>query len=249
MAQKLEDWLDGEVAELTKLDVGDLSNTFFFRDPLRPNYIDYKHFYSPADGVILYQKFVQDATDPIVEVKGMNYTVQDVLGDKKYDQPSLVIGIFMSFYDVHINRVPYPGVLQYKKLEPIESTNKPMLAIEKDILNAAINPNNLDYLKHNERMWNKIYSPQLDYTYYLVQIADEDVNVIAPFINGQNSSVSQNERFSLIRWGSQVELVLPLDDRFNFDLILENEMHVNAGLDKLVKINFNNDSFQYDTRS
>ena len=34
-------------------------------------------------------------------------------------------------------------------------------------------PNNLEYLKYNERMWNKIYSPQLDYTYYLVQIADE----------------------------------------------------------------------------
>ena len=124
-----------------------------------------------------------------------------------------------------------------------------MLAIEKDILNAVINPNNLEYLKYNERMWNKIYSPQLDYTYYLVQIADEDVNVIAPFINDQNSPVSQNERFSLIRWGSQVDLVLPLDDRFNFDLVLENEMHVNAGLDKLVKINFNNDPFQYDRRS
>jgi phosphatidylserine decarboxylase len=77
----------------------------------------------------------------------MNYTVQDVLGDKNFNQPSLVIGIFMSFYDVHINRIPYSGILQYKGLDPIESTNKPMLAIEKDILNAAINPNNLEYLK------------------------------------------------------------------------------------------------------
>ena len=39
MAQKLEDWLNGEVAELSKLPVGELSNTFFFRDPLRPTYI------------------------------------------------------------------------------------------------------------------------------------------------------------------------------------------------------------------
>jgi phosphatidylserine decarboxylase len=119
-----------------------------------------------------------------------------------------------------------------------------MLAVEKDILNAAINPNNLEYLKYNERMLNTIYSPQLDYTYYLVQIADEDVNVIAPFINDQNAPVSQNERFSLIRWGSQVDLVLPLDERYDFDLVLPNEMHVNAGLDKLVKINFKNDPFQ-----
>jgi phosphatidylserine decarboxylase len=249
MAQYLEDWLESEVEELSKLEVGELSNTFFFRDPMRPNYIDYQHFYSPADGVILYQKFIQDATEPIVEIKGINYTIQDVLGDKRYNKPSLVIGIFMSFYDVHINRIPYSGILQYKALDPIESTNKPMLAIEKDILNAAINPNNLEYLKYNERMWNKIYSPQLDYTYYLVQIADEDVNVIAPFINDQNAPVSQNERFSLIRWGSQVDLVLPLDERYDFDLVLEDEMHVNAGLDKLVKINFKNDPFQQYPRS
>jgi phosphatidylserine decarboxylase len=143
----------------------------------------------------------------------------------------------MSFYDVHINRIPYGGVLKFEHLEPIESTNKPMLAVEKDILNKVINPNNMDYLKFNERMLNKIYVSSLDYTYYLVQIADEDVNVIAPFKH-QGDLVSQNERFSLIRWGSQVDLVLPLDERFNFETVLDDTMHVNAGLDKLVKINF-----------
>ena len=54
--------------------------------------------------------------------------------------------------------------------------------------------------------------------------------------------MEQNSRFSLIRWGSQVDLVLPLDERFNFELLLENEMHVNAGLDKLIKINFLNNA-------
>ena len=109
---------------------------------------------------------------------------------------------------------------------------------EKDILRKKINPANMEYLKYNERMWNKIYSPSLNYTYYLIQIADEDVNVIAPFTNSQNDIFAQNERFSLIRWGSQVDLVLPLDDRFDFKLCLDDAMHVNAGLDKLVKINF-----------
>jgi hypothetical protein len=46
MAQTLEEWLNGEVKQLQKLPVGDLSNTFFFRDPIRPNFIDYEHFYS-----------------------------------------------------------------------------------------------------------------------------------------------------------------------------------------------------------
>ena len=236
MAEKLEDWLNGEVAELSKLPIGELSNTFFFRDPLRPTYIDNEHFYSPADGTILYQKMVLP-NEQVLEIKGIDYTIQDVMGDKDYNTPSLVIGIFMSFYDVHINRIPYNGILKYSRLEPIESTNKPMLAVEKDILNKVINPNNMDYLKYNERMLNKIYNSFLDYTYYIVQIADEDVNVIAPF-KQQGDLCTQNERFSLIRWGSQVDLVLPLDKRFSFKLLLKETMHVNAGLDKLIKINY-----------
>ena len=235
MAQTLKEWLGGEVKELQKLPVGELSNTFFFRDPLRPNYIDNEHFYSPADGTILYQKVVNPG-EAVVEIKGVNYTLQDVMGDDEFDKPALVIGIFMSFYDVHINRVPYGGILRYELLEPIESTNKPMLAIEKDILNQTINPNNLDYLKYNERMRNEVYIPSLNYKYYMLQIADEDVNVIAPFKH-QGELCMQNERFSLIRWGSQVDLVLPLDDRFDFEVLLDDAMHVNAGLDKLVKIN------------
>jgi phosphatidylserine decarboxylase len=85
-------------------------------------------------------------------------------------------------------------------------------------------------------MWNQIYVPSLNYKYYLIQIADEDVNVIAPFTNSQNDIFAQNERFSLIRWGSQVDLVLPLDDRFDFELCLEDAMHVQAGVDKLVRL-------------
>jgi len=236
MAKTLQEWIKTDVAKAEKMSIGQLSNQFFFRDPIRPNYIDNEHFYSPADGTILYQKFIKDPSEPVVEIKGINYTLQDVMCDKDYNKPSLVVGIFMSFYDVHINRIPYGGYLSYKAIDAIESMNKPMLATEKDIFNGAVNPNNLEYLKYNERMWNKIYSPSLDYTYYLIQIADEDVNVIAPFTTTQNDLFVQNERFSLIRWGSQVDLVLPLDERFDFELCLEDTMHIEAGIDKLIKI-------------
>ena len=236
MAEKLEDWLNGEVAELQKIPVGELSNIFFFRDPLRPTYIDHEHFYSPADGTILYQKIVQPG-EQVLEIKGIDYTIQDVMGNSEYNKPSLVIGIFMSFYDVHINRIPYSGTIKYNRLEPIESTNKPMLAVEKDILNKVINPNNMGYLKYNERVLNTIYNSSLNYTYHIVQIADEDVNVIAPF-KQQGDLCTQNERFSLIRWGSQVDLVLPLNKRFTFELLLKETMHINAGIDKLIKINY-----------
>jgi phosphatidylserine decarboxylase len=236
MAKTLKDWIKTDVKQAEKMSIEQLSNQFFFRDPLRTMYIDNEHFYSPADGTILYQKIIKDPTESIVEIKGINYTLQDAMGDKDYNKPSLVIGIFMSFYDVHINRIPYGGYLSYKPIDAIESTNKPMLATEKDIFNGKINPANLEYLKYNERMWNKIYSPSIDYTYYLIQIADEDVNVIVPFTPDQNDLFAQNERFSLIRWGSQVDLILPLDERFDFELCLEDNMHVEAGLDQLIKL-------------
>lgn len=243
MAQTLDDWLKNEVNKVSKYSIGKLSNEYFFRDPSRPVYIDYQNFYSPADGVIIYQKVIENPKDPVVEVKGVYYALSDVIGDDSYNKPSLVIGIFMTFYDVHINRIPYAGRLKYKFLDSIESENKPMLAVEKDLLNKVINPNNMDYIKNNERMWNKIYAPMLDYSYYLIQIADEDVDVICHFEKDQNESYSQNDRFSLVRWGSQVDLILPLDDRYNFEFCQEVGMHVNAGLDKLVKINFKNPDF------
>jgi phosphatidylserine decarboxylase len=234
MAKKLEEWLETDVKKLTQIPVGELSNTFFFRDPLRPNFIDNEHFYSPADGTILYQKFVQP-NESVVEIKGMNYTLKDVMGDDEYNKPSLVIGIFMSFYDPHIIRIPYKGVINFEHMDCIESTNIPMLAVEKDILNKVINPNNLGYLKNNERMKIEVYSSLLNYKYHMYLIADEDVNVIAPF-KKQQELCMQNERFGLVRWGSQTELILPLDERFEFELCQEDHTHIEAGLDPLVKI-------------
>jgi phosphatidylserine decarboxylase len=239
MAEKLESWVKKTLPILNKNKMDYLSNQYFFRDPPRPTYVDHEYFFSPADGVILYQKIV-DPSESIVEIKGKNYTVKEILGDSTYNKRSLVIGIFMTFADVHINRVPYGGILRYERKDPIESTNLPMLALEKDILNKVINPNNMEYLKNNERMVNTIYSPSLDYTYKVVQIADEDVDVISHFTQEQNESYAQNDRFSLIRWGSQCDLVLPLDSRYDFELCLDDHMHIEGGIDKLVKIIFKN---------
>ena len=236
MAKTLEEWLSTDVKKAKRKGINKLSTEFFFRDPTRPNIVDNEKFFTPADGVILYQKIVEDPTKPIVEIKGINYTLQDVLGDPTYSEPSLVVGIFMTFYDVHVNRVPYSGLLKYEQLDAIQSYNMPMLATEKDILKKAINPDNMEWLQNNERMFNTIYSPTLDYTYYVVQIADDDVDVIMPFCLDQNEPYNQNERFSFVRWGSMCELVLPLDDRFDFEILQQDHTHVECCYDALVQI-------------
>jgi phosphatidylserine decarboxylase len=234
MAKTLDQWLKTDAVKYSKMDLHKLSYTYFFRDPYRPYYINSDIFYSPADGTILYQKFVEP-NEKIIEIKGINYTLKDVLCDPEYDQPSLVIGIFLSFYDPHIIRIPNGGVIKYEYLDSIESFNIPMLAVEKDLFNKVINPNNMGYLKNNERMLVEVYSNVLDYEYYMTLIADDEVDVIAPF-KQQQTLCFQNERFGNVRFGSQVDIVLPLSDDFEFELCQKDHMHVEAGLDPLVKI-------------
>jgi len=63
--------------------------------------------------------------EPIVKIKGKAYTLRDAMRDPEYKEPSLVIGIFMTFFDVHVNRIPYPGQLSYKELDPIDTYFRP----------------------------------------------------------------------------------------------------------------------------
>ena len=102
--------------------------------------------------------------------------------DPAYEAESLVIGIFMTFFDVHTNRIPYPGSISHTELEPVDTYNHPMLDVEKSILrDLRISQDSLDYLHHNQRMLNRIYSPHLGQEYYVLQIADYDVNCIVPY--------------------------------------------------------------------
>ncbi|MDD5035140.1 MAG: phosphatidylserine decarboxylase [Methylococcaceae bacterium] len=213
-----------------------LSEQHFFRDPARPMYSDTSYFFSPADGVILYQKTVGPA-ECLVEIKGKNYTLRQALRDDCFNQSCLVIGIFMSMYDVHVNRIPYTGNLSYKLLPAIETHNLPMLAVEDALLGEALRPcDEADYLFSNQRMLNKVYAPSLEITYYILQIADYDVATILPFELGQNHPFAQNRRFSQIRFGSQVDLIIPLSERWTFETLLPDRMHVEAGVDPLVRI-------------
>lgn len=237
MAQPLQQWIETEVRPLRDKPLRWLSTRHFFRDPSRPTFSDTSHFYSPADGVILYQERV-DPDQCIVDIKGVPYSLQDAMRDDGYDRPSLVIGVFMTFYDVHINRVPFAGRLSYKQLEPIDTFNHPMLEVEKSLLeDLRVDMGSAVYLRRNQRMVNRVYAPQLRQWYYILQIADYDVDSITPFELKQNWPCDQGHRFSQIRFGSQVDLIIPMSDRYDFVLTQETGTHVEAGVDTLVRIN------------
>ncbi|QOY54695.1 phosphatidylserine decarboxylase [Candidatus Sulfurimonas marisnigri] len=236
MAKTLREWIDTDVAKVYDKPMRWLSEEYFFRDPSRAIYSDSSYFFAPADGIILYSSVVK-ADESIIDIKGKPYSLQDAMRKKEYKKESLVVGIFMTFYDVHINRIPYSGRLCYKELETISSYNLPMLDIEKNIIDTLkIDSTNSEYLFSNQRVLNMVFSADLKHEYYILQIADYDVDCITPFRLKQNQSFAQNQRFSQIRYGSQVDLIIPISENFEYTILLEPGVHVEAGIDPIVKI-------------
>lgn len=235
MAKTLEKFLEEDVKPYLKKDMVWLSNNYFFRDPKRSTCIDLKYFFSPADGVIIYSKYLTP-DEPLVEIKGINYTLKQAFQDPEFNENCYVIGIFMTFYNVHINRIPYSGFVSYENLPPISSHNYPMINEENRLLEEIINFKSAQYLANNQRTINTIFSPKIKQHYYVLQIADLDVDCIMPFNSDQNISYFQNERFSQIRWGSQVDLVIPESKIFDFNFIHPVGTVVEGGLDKLIEI-------------
>ena len=236
MAKSLEDWVEQDVEPVRDKPVRWLSENHFFRDPLRSVYSDPSYFFSPADGIVLYQKVV-DPGERVVAIKGRDYTLREAMREPAYSERSLVIGIFMTFYDVHINRLPYSGRLSYRALEPIDTYNYPMLPVEAAILDELdVDLGSAEYLHNNQRVLNRVQAPNLGLSYHVLQIADFDVDSITPFELRQNWPCGQNERFSQIRYGSQVDLIIPLSARHDFEFTLKPGLHVEAGVDTLVRI-------------
>jgi phosphatidylserine decarboxylase len=238
MAKSLHEWLDTDVAAFRDTSVSWLSAYHFFRDPPRPTFSDVSCFFSPADGVILYQREVAP-DECLVQIKGRSYTVRDAIRNPGYDRHSLVIGIFMTFYDVHINRIPYPGRLFWRQVEAVDTYNHPMLDVEKALLERLhVPPLPDDYLHHNQRVVNRIASAELGESYHVVQVADYDVDCVTPFDLGQNRPVTQGQRFSAIRFGSQTDLVVPLSDRYRLEVVHSPGDHVEAGVDRILTVTF-----------
>ena len=240
MASTLGDWIDTEVAGVRDKPLRWISEKHFGRDPARPTFSDRSRFFAPADGIILYQRTV-DPSESILDIKGKTYSLRDALREPDFDERCLVIGIFMTFFDVHVNRIPYPGRLSYRQLDPIDTHNHPMLDVEKEILDRLRLPTNGSrYLHHNQRVVNRVDSSELGNTYFLLQIADYDVDCITPFELKQNQPVQQGERFSMIRYGSQVDLIVPVSERYQLAPTQRPGFHVKAGIDTVVAVSVGN---------
>ena len=242
MAQSIEEWLKRpDIKEIKGHSKGDRASRDFFRDPLRPITLRPNELLAPADGTVLYtlMNVNPDAPFEIKNVKGeKNFTLKELLADDDYEFPSLVVGIFMSELDVHINRVPANGYyVDLHKTNPIQTHGMSMIMVEHELLQEMhhhYKKEDLEYLRHNEKNVSAFYCPAIKGRFYVVQIADKDIDVIVNW--GMNQHMMQGERFGNIRFGSQVDTVIPLTGDVDYEFLVKPLQHVEAGLDPIIRI-------------
>ena len=233
----LKEWLASPgYKDFQSKKLGDKYSREFFRDPFRPIHIQPDRFLAAADGVILYAHPQVKPTEPVVVVKGRKLTTKDILDDKEFDRDCLVIGTYMTEADVHVNRVPTAGYLTEEHRTPYLFThNFSMVLEQEDILEGkgSYQPD-MAYLFPNERCIVSVYCPSLSLTYYLVQVAERDIDEIA---NWGLEHQHQGERYGMVRFGSQVDILIPLKKNENrFEILAKVNHHVEAGVDALVQV-------------
>ena len=146
---------------------------YFFRDPPRVTTLQEGLVVSPADGYVCSVGFFA----PPPELG---------LGDQKMQR----VSVFMSVFDVHVNRAPVSGRI-------VKIAYKPGLFVNADLDKAS---------EDNER--NSLIIESASGRFAVVQIAGLIARRILSFVR-EGESIGAGDRFGLIRFGSRVDVYLP----------------------------------------
>jgi phosphatidylserine decarboxylase len=163
----------------------------FYRDPERICAANPLAVVAPADGSIIYIKLVPRASQLMGE-KGGHEVLFDELTEAFADKGDIwLVGTSMVFTDVHVNRAPIEGIITLRR------------CIAGRFLSLRVP----EARSVNERASMIISSGSLDVA--VIQIASRLVRRIVPYVDvGQR--VKQGQRIGMIRFGSQVDLVIPI---------------------------------------
>lgn len=182
----------GLVAGLTLAAAFAILSYRFYRDPERElTDADGDVVISPADGEIVYVHRSEGGVLPSSTKKGRTYELIELTKTPLREADAYVIGIAMSFLDVHVNRAPIAGTIRLRKHFPgrFGSLGRPEMVYE------------------NERATTIIERDDLEIA--VVQIASRLVRQIAPYVK-VGEHVALGQRIGVIRLGSQVDVVLPV---------------------------------------
>lgn len=184
-------------------------HVWFFRNPPRTPPAE-PGLVSPADGTVVYVRKVKPGEDVIVIKQGVRATVKDIAREDD-GTPKLVIGIFMSPFDVHYNRAPLAGRVDFVRRHPAAGTNAYMSAMHwRTVLNRAPRYENSVHIVQNERAVTRFSGEYRGkpLSFYVVQIGARTVNGIDSF-TPEGERVERGATFGMIRIGSQVDLIVP----------------------------------------
>lgn len=208
-------------------------NVWFFRNPERRVPM-LAGLLSPADGTVVYVRKVAPGEDVVVIKEGVAATVRDILREDDTG-PKLVVGVFMSPFDVHYNRAPLAGRVEFVRRHPPLGENRHMGAMHwRSLLGIEPRYAGSMHIVQNERAVTAIAG-----TYrgeplrcYVVQIGALSVNGIDSYYR-PGQEVARGATFGMIRIGSQVDLVVPW--REGFEVLARPGDTVRAGETILVR--------------
>lgn len=165
----------------------------FYRDPERDIPDVDNVIVSPADGEVVYVRESSGGVLPVASKQGRDYTLQELTRTPLHAQEAVVVGIAMSFLDVHVNRAPVAGRVAQLNHVPglFGSLRDPSMVFE------------------NERTTTVIRHGTIEVA--VVQIASRLVRQIATFVR-EGDEVALGQRIGVIKLGSQVDLVLPVSN-------------------------------------
>ena len=165
----------------------------FYRDPDRVVPNEPGLVLSPADGSVIYIRRLE-AGEPLRSEKNGAMIILDEVRDTIFAREALwQVGISMVFTDVHVNRAPIQGILTF--------------ACHK--YGKFLSLRRAEALNLNERQTLIIENHSEDIQVMLVQIASRLVRQIIVYVQ-DGQPVDRGQRVGMIRFGSQVDLFLPI---------------------------------------
>lgn len=144
---------------------------YFFRDPERIIPDSEDGVVSPADGKVI--------------------LVEKIFDDRFVNEHVYKVSIFMSIFDVHVNRLPFTGIV-----EKIQYASGSFYAANTDQGGLA-----------NEHCALILSTPR-DFRYAVVQVAGLVARRIVCWAE-KGDALERGSRFGLIRFGSRVDIYLP----------------------------------------
>jgi phosphatidylserine decarboxylase len=171
---------------------------------------------SAADGTVVYVKKLAPGEDVIHIKQGLAARLDDIVREHQ-SLPKLVIGVFMSPFDVHYNRAPLSGSVEFVRHHPGRGRNLHMGPMHwRILLGRKPYYAGAAHIVQNERTVTCIRGRLRGNTIpcYVVQIAAKTVAGIDSYI-GPGDAVEKGAIFGMIRVGSQVDVVVPWHEDLN----------------------------------